>query len=430
MDILGNRNFRLFWVGFSTSQIGSQITALAFPLAVLANGGSALEVSLVAAATYLPVILVSPLAGVIADQSSPISLARRSDLIRGAFLLAVVACSLVWLLPPPAILVAAFCAGVLKAFGDVGNQALLPTIVPRDEVTTGNAYVSSATTVSSVIGPAIGGLVISLMGPLRAIVLDATSFLFSWATLSRVDEFNPRGPQPPEVDAPLARRGPFSVWARAMREGLDLLKADPLLLGLAIVAGGANVFAQCYATAIIIFMASELHLSAFAIGAAFAAAAAGGVLGASVSGRMARSVSPGMIMRWAMVVFGLGPLVASVVMASWSREAQFIVLAVGMILYEGGLVAYNVQGVSRRQTHAPREQLGRMTAAYRVMTYGTPPLGGLLAGLVTSIAGSARAALLTAGIGVVAWCGLVLLTRFRVAFDDWDEEPRPMGRAV
>lgn len=426
MSIFKSRNFRRFWTGFATSQVGSQVTVLALPLAVLATGGSAFQVSLVAAATYIPVILVSPIAGVIADRSSPLTLARRMDLIRFVFLIFVVCLSLVWSLPAWAILTVAFSAGCLKAIGDVGNQALLPTIVSRSNVTTGNSFVSSATTISSVIGPAIAGALISVLGPIRSIVIDAVSFLYSWLMLRKVQELeNPASPRttPKTSNAPPSDKNPqpISNWVSAISEGVKLLSRDPLLLGLAVVAGGANIFAQCYATAILLYMAQQLNMSSLQIGAAFAFAAIGGILGAYASAKLAATIDPGIIMRWSMVIFGSGPLLTSLISPDWNQLSQFISLGLGMVLYEGGLVSYNVQGVTRRQTHAPREQLGRMTAAYRVITYGTPPLGSVLAGAIVVLTGSAQPALLVAGAGVMVWCAIIALTRFRIAFSKWDE---------
>lgn len=418
MSMLRQRAFRRFWLGFSLSQTGSAVTTLALPLAALAAGGGAVGAGVVTAATYLPVVAATPVAGVLVDQYSSLRVARTTDLMRAVAVGVLPVCALLFDVPLWLILVAAFVAGVLKGVGDVAHQSLLPTLVEPDDVVAGNAFLSSSSSVSTVAGPALGGVVMQVVAPIRALFLDSASFVFSWFMLVGITPDEATGPERSRRTIPAVLR----AWGASLVEGFTLLRGDRVLLGLGIAGGGANLFAQCFVTGLIVFGTQALGLSAGTLGLVFATGAVGGILGAIVSRRLARTRGVGTIMSLGMISFGVGPLVVGLVAGNAPVVAGDGALVLGAFLYEFGIVVYNVQGVSRRQLRAPRAVLGRMTAAYRVLTYGTIPLGSSMGGVLAALA-TPRLPVLVAGFGVLAWYGVLLVSPLRVAFVAEDSEP-------
>jgi MFS family permease len=430
MSLLRQRPFRRFWLGFSGSQTGSAITTLALPLAALAAGGGPLGAGLATTATYIPVVVATPVAGVLVDHYSVLRVARVTDLLRAGAIGLLPVCALLFPVPLWLILVAAFVAGALKGVGDVAHQSMLPTIVDPADVVAGNAFLSSSTSVSTVLGPAIGGAVMQVLAPVKALALDAVSFLFSWLMLGGIVPTEPAPTEPaPTEPAPTGGRssvpGVLRSWWASLLAGFALLRRDQVLLGLGIAGGGSNLFAQCFLTGFIVFATQRIGLRPGALGLIFAVGAAGGLLGAVLSRTLARRYGPGTIMSLGMLSFGAGPLLVGLLAGHLPRAGTYAVLVLGILLYEAGVTGYNVQGVSQRQLRAPRAVLGRMTAAYRMLAYGSIPLGSALAGVLATAAGP-RVPVLVAGVGVLGWYAVLLLSPLRVAFVAGPVEPSPI----
>ena len=236
MALWKNRSFRLLFGATAVSNLGDGVSALAFPwLATLITRDPVL-IALVAFATRLPWFLMSIPAGAIVDRSDRKRLILRADLVRMGLTLGVV--GLIVLIPayPPIsgeafyiamLSVLAFLLGTAEVLRDNGAQTVLPSVVEKDQLEKANGQLWSAEHVmGQFIGPPLAGALIALAVP-APFLLDALTFaLAAWAVaLMRV--------RPRDV-------APRRAMRADIREAWDWMRANPMVLRVAIVLGVMN----------------------------------------------------------------------------------------------------------------------------------------------------------------------------------------------
>ncbi|MFJ5885804.1 MFS transporter [Kitasatospora cineracea] len=180
------RRFARLFVGQSLSILGDRVSFVALPFAVLSIGGSAADVGLVTAAGLLPLLVFTLAGGVWADRLPRQWIMLASDLLRcavqaAAAVLLLTGTARVGLL---ALLMAVF--GVADAFFLPASTGLLPLLVPADRLREANALRGFVQSTGLVVGPALAGLLIALVGPGGALAADAASFAVSAAVLARL----------------------------------------------------------------------------------------------------------------------------------------------------------------------------------------------------------------------------------------------------
>jgi MFS family permease len=208
--------FRLLFAGQALSMLGDRITFVALPFAVLAIGGSASDVGLVVAAATIPFALFALLGGVWADRLPRHRLMLASDLVRLATQAVAAGLLLsgaaeVWHL---VVLMAVF--GTADAFFAPALTGLLPAVVAPERLQEANALRSLVLSGGLVIGPAIAGVLVALVGPGGAIAFDAATFAASSVALALL---RPRTIERVDVTEPTLLRG--------LREGLAEVRARP-----------------------------------------------------------------------------------------------------------------------------------------------------------------------------------------------------------
>src|SRR5579884_3586265 len=157
-----NRDFRLLWGGEALSQLGSQISMVAFPLLVLALTGSAAKAGVVGLAKWLPLLVMALPAGMLADRFDRKRLMVGSDVIR-ALLLASIPVALV--LGTPSFLqvaAVAFLDGCLFTLRYVCERGALAHVVPREQVPHAVAQNEARTFAASIAGPPLGGFLFAV----------------------------------------------------------------------------------------------------------------------------------------------------------------------------------------------------------------------------------------------------------------------------
>ena len=174
---LRRRNFSLLWSGSLVSNVGSWMQTVAVGALVTASTGRATWAVLVAAGAFLPIGLLSPIGGVLADR-----LERRRWMIIGNLVQTLLAGALAWLVytgaTGPALLTAVVTAqGCVSALVLPFQSAILPDLVPRDEFLAAASLNSAQFNMGRVVGPLVAGLTVAAFGYGMAFVLNAVSFL-------------------------------------------------------------------------------------------------------------------------------------------------------------------------------------------------------------------------------------------------------------
>jgi MFS family permease len=364
-----HRDFMRLWAAETISQVGSQVTLLALPLAaILILDATAFEVGALSSIEYAPFLLVGLPAGVWVDR-----LRRRPILIAGDLGRAAVLASIpiaYWLdaLTMTHLYAAAFFTGICTVFFDVAYQSYLPSLVERGQLTEGNAKLEISRSGAQLAGPGIaGGLVEVLTAPV-AIAVDAVSYLGSALFVSRIRRPEPDVPAPPAEDRPRMRS--------QIMEGLRYVLGHPLLRPIAACTALSNLFSAMATAILILFAVRELGLTAGAIGVALAIGNVGFLVGAFAAERIAGRVGIGRAIVGSSVLFGLAgfayPLATS--------ATAVVLLVAGGLLFGFGGVVYNVNQVSLRQAITPGRMQGRMNATMRFVVWGTLPIGALAGG--------------------------------------------------
>lgn len=370
-----NRHFHLLWAGEAVSVLGSMTTVVLLPvLAATTFHASASWMGLLTAAVWLPWLLLGLPVGAWVDRGDNRRIMIAADLLGAA---AYISVPLAWwldLLTLPHLAAAALAGGLKDVFFRTAYAGLLTRIVRPADLEPANGRIFGTESAMQVAGPGVGGLLLQVLGAASGILANAVAFLVSALCLWRIRPA-PRGAV--DGDPP---REPL----RAMvRDGLRVTASDRYLAWFTVQGGVSNFALTGYGTLLVLFMLRDLDVAAGSVGVLMALGSAGGLVGATVAGRLSR--------RWgsARAMLGLqllaGPPALLVGLARPGAGVGLIPL--GAALVGVGVVGANVIRGAFRQRWTPPDLLGRTLGASAVVNYGTMPLAALVAGLLGDAAG-------------------------------------------
>lgn len=196
LQVLRRRDFRLLFLGQAVSVLGDRMVVVALAFAVIHLGGSASDVGLVLAAGWGPLVLTVLAGGVVADRTSRRAVMVTADLVRvvsqGVMaVLLITGDAEIWMLAALAAV-----TGAATGFFSPASTALLPEVVPDEELQPANALRSAGTSASEILGPALAGVLVAAAGAGWAIAADAATFAISAVCLAllRPPAREPRAP--------------------------------------------------------------------------------------------------------------------------------------------------------------------------------------------------------------------------------------------
>ena len=416
-ELWRDRDFLKLWTANTVTQLGTQVTFLALPLAaILVLHASALEVALLGAAEMAPLLLFNLPAGVWVDRMRRRPLMIAADLGRAASLASIPVAHAFGALTLGQLYGVAFLNGFLAILFDLAYLTFLPALVAREQLSEGNAKLEASRAGAQLAGPGLAGGLIGLIGAPAAITADAASFGLSGALVSLIR----RREEPP------AREGREPLWTE-LREGVRYVLGQPYLRILTVCTGAWSLFASMMAAVFLVYAVRTLDLSAGVIGIIFMLGNAGQLVAAAGCSRVTRRFGVGPTIVWAGVISSLFLVVTP--LAPKARPEPF--LAVGFAVEMGAGMLFNINQLTLRQAITPKRLLGRMTAVVRFMYLGAAPLGFLIGGVVASQIGL-RAALWFGAIGaIVAMLPLPFSSiRLLQTLPEIDEEPDLLPLAV
>ena len=368
-------DFMRFWAGQSVSQVGSAVTALALPLTAIAVlKASAFQVGLLTAASYAAFIFISLPAGAIVDRCAKRRIMIWCDAARLVIVGTIPVAALFGALTMAQLFAVALVAGVFTVFFDVSYQSYVPVLLGRDRLLDGNAKLGASRSFAQVAGPGLAGALAGLVGVVGAVTADAFSYAVSVGSLLLI-----RTPE----DPPERKAGTVTTLRAGIAEGLAFVWRHPGLRRITACTAVGNLFVAMEMSLSMLFLVRVVHVRPALTGLLMALASVGGVVGAVLSGPLARRIGEARILWFAPLVFGIPNLFTPLARPGW-----------GVVLFPLGSAAsafsgaiYNVGQLSYRQAACPPDLRGRMNAAIRWVAWGALPLGGLLAGLCGSLIG-------------------------------------------
>lgn len=377
-------DFRRLWVGDTASQLGVAIGGLAIPyLAVNILAASEFQMGLLATLTSLGFLLVALPAGAWVDRWRKRNVMLRVDIGRALLLMTLPAAWWLGWLTMAQVLVVATFVGVLTVFFDVSYQSYLPFLVGREHVVEGNSKLQASQSVSTTVGPALGGFLIRILGPIWVILINTVGYLGSAAALSRIR--HEETPKPLEDRLPLVTE---------IREGLAFVVKHPLLLRLIACTGLSNFGGAIVMALAVLFQLRYLHFSAGTIGLIDSVGAIGGFIGATLSNKVTKVLGEGPLIIYSALAFQIAGLMWPLSWLFWPEPVQLV----GTAALGVSVVVYNVATVSFRQRLCPPRLLGRMNASARFLVWGTVPLGAFLGGILGT----------TIGVVPTLWVGTIV----------------------
>lgn len=392
---LGSSYWRL-WISSGLSNLADGIFKIALPLVAIQFTQSPTLIAGLAFAATLPWLLFALPAGVLADR-----LDRRLIMIAanvGRFLLptalvlaAVFNVGSIWVLYAVALLV-----GVAETLYDTSAQSILPQLVDHKQLSRANGRLYAVElTANQFVGPPLGGLLIAV-GAAFAFTTTSALWLAAVVVLLLV-----RG------RFRTVRDGPPTTMRADIAEGLRFLWRHRILRTLAVMTGVFN-FASNGAMAVFVLFAvgpsSSMGLSEVAFGVLLTTSAAGSLLGSFLAERIEARL--GRARSLALTVVGGALFIGTPALTN----NPFIL---GVVFFIGGLliVVWNVIAVSLRQRVTPNHLLGRVNSGYRLVAWGTMPLGAAVGGVLAQWLG------LQAMFGIMGLLTLALLALMPVLSD-------------
>ncbi|MFD2416315.1 MFS transporter [Amycolatopsis pigmentata] len=383
------------WCAAGVDAVGDGAFAAAVPLLAVTVTRDPRLVSITAAATYLPWLLLSLPAGAVVDRHDRASLMWRAQATQAAIVGVVAVLAGFGRTSVALLAIMGFGLGACEVVFGNAAQAILPDIVAKPLLHKANGYQQAISTVGGqFVGPPLGSLLFAVAAALP-LGIDTGSFALSAALLATLPRRRP-GP----VDRQPIRR--------AVLDGLRWLARQRLLRTLAVLLG-VNTFCNQFGNTTLVLLATQtLHLTASGYGLLLTGAAVGSLLGGIVNARLVGKIGA----RTALFA-SLAANVVVFIAIGFSPDA--IVLA-GLLAANGFVTTlWNIVTVSLRQHLVPAELLGRVNSVYRMVGWGLIPLGALAGGFTAHLFGL-RAPYPIAGLlrGIALLAALpILVTAFR-----------------
>ncbi len=377
------RDYRLLWAGAFTSSVGTWMQEVAQNWLILTMTGSAFLLGLDAFLGDAPFLVFSLFGGVLADRVDRRRILLSSQIVQlsSAFLLAGLIFGgtiHVWV-----ILTLSFVVGFAQSFGGPAYQALVPTLVDKEDLGNAVALNSIQFNLARVIGPVLAGIAFYKLGAAACFGLNGLSFLAVIAALLALK----RGALDQSGGKPEPVLESLKAGLRAARD------ARPLrgLIGLSFVG---SFCAMPLVTFLPVFAREVFHRDAKGYSGLLAAFGIGAVLGAIGIAGFGHVRRKGVVAVVMQMTFG-GLMVAFAL-------SRIAVLSNVILFFAGGsLMVVFAMFMTLVQTHVSDRMRGRVVSVYTLAFRGAMPLGNLVAGFLATFLTAPR---------VLVLDGLVLIT--------------------
>lgn len=385
-----HRNYRIFFGGQVISLIGTWLQSTAEGWLVYQLSGSSVALGLIRFANMLPFALLALWGGIIADRRS-----KRGILLvtqAASMALALVLAALVYfkLIHVWHVAAIGFLLGTVNAFDVPARQSFVVDLVGKEDLINGIALNSSMFNLARVIGPAVAGLLIGIVGMAGCFLLNGISYIavIVGYGMLRLPKFERRNDHPP--------------FAEAIREASSYIMGNGPLRAIMILVSTFSLFGLSFAVLMPVFAKDVLHGDAKAFGILMSCngggALAGGIALASFGKRFPRRT---------LIYFGLFGCCAFLIGFALSRN---FTLSCAMLLCAGFfMIIFLATANTATQLRSPDALRGRIMGFYSLCFLGTSSIGSLSTGFLAKLIGAPAAVI--CGVIVCAIVGLLVSRR-------------------
>lgn len=354
---------------------------------------SALAITALGIVGFVPSVVFGIFAGAIIDRYDRRRVMIACDVGRVAGFAVLISVLASFGLSFPVILAVMLLSATLQVLDRPAQNTVIPQLLPKEELTSGNAAIQSGSTAASFIGSPLGGIALVLLGAVFGLVLNLTTYALSALLLGI-------------MVLPMARSHDEKARARrtsllkSSGEGLSYLRSQPELLTITLVAMAANFFMIISMTYTVIYAAQALHQGAWGYGVLLAGVTGGFSVGALLPGPLGLNRAPGLWYASSGGFAGLG----IVGMALFPVFPVALALTTVVWVLNG---CASIVWLSAVQRTVPNQFLGRVLATDQAGSTAMVPAGQIVGGLLILTFGILPTYLI-AGIGFSA-LGFVLL---------------------
>jgi MFS family permease len=386
---LRHRDFRLFWTGNFLSNIGTWMQNIAQGWLVLQLTNSAFWLGLVGFAASFPILLFALVGGVIADHVNKrkMLMVTQSAMMTFAFIMAALAYFKI--INVNEIIFLALGTGIAMSLNTPTYQALVPQLVPREDLTNAIALNSAQFNMSRVLGPTLGGFAMAIFGVAGNFFLNGLSFLAVLIALTRIRYIEPVLPQadhsvPPQADninAP--RQGHLSppraagLWEK-LKQGFIYAFRHSAMSSLILLVAIGSLLAIPYLTFVPYFARDVLGTGERGLGVLMACSGAGAFLGAITIASLTHLRRRGLF-----VVRASAGFYAAIIAFTFSRNFYLSGL---LLAVAGYCMIISVATINSLLQHLAEDHMrGRVMSIYSTAFLGLPPIGCLVAGSLSHL---------------------------------------------
>jgi predicted MFS family arabinose efflux permease len=353
------------WLGACTSTIGTWMQSTAQAWLVYELSQDSFYLGLDTFLAQVPIILFSLVGGVIADRMNRRNLLLASQFVQmtTAFILTLLV--LFKVVQVWHILCLSFVVGMAQAFGGPAYQALLPTLVGKEDIPNAIAMNSIQFNLARVIGPTLGGIALTTVGAAWCFGLNGLSFLAVITSLYLIHvRYIPAKSIEPIMES--------------MRQGIGFIRKKPGMDGLIVLAFGMTLLGIPLLTFLPVFAKDVLHSGAKGFTQLLAFSGAGSVCGGLIVAAFGKITGQGRAALMVLVLMGC-------IIFGFSQSTHLPVSLV-LIFFSGGAMMISMSMVSSLvQAVASDEMRGRVMSVYNVAFRGGMPVGSLVLGKLIPI---------------------------------------------
>jgi MFS family permease len=395
---LRHRNYRLFFISSSVTNIGTWVQRVAQDWLVLQLTHSGTDLGLVTGLQFLPALFLSLQGGAIADRFDKRKVLILTNLAGGFFALVLGLLAQFGSVQRWHVYALAFALGVASAIDGPVRQSFVGEMVGYEDLPNAVSLNSANFNAGRLIGPGLSGLLINAFGTGPSFLINAASFFVVIGALMmmRTEE--------------LIRHNVSKHMKVSVRDGFRYVRARTDLKAVILVVGLMAAFGLNFQIFTALMATHEFHRGPAAFGALGAAVALGSLSGALVAARLERIPTATFVLRSALI-FGILETVASV-MPTFLTFALMLPLCGAMALTT--LIAAN----STMQLRSTAANRGRIMGIYLMIFLGGTPLGSPVVGWIGQTIGPRFAMAMGGLISIVAALVVIIVTRGKLEVND------------
>ncbi|EGN33460.2 MFS transporter [Eisenbergiella tayi] len=368
------KDFTLVVVGQIVSLFGNAILRFSLPLYLLRETGSSTLFGIVTACSFLPMIVLSLLGGVLADRVN-----KRNIMVCLDFLTAGVITVFSWLLGIVPI-IPLFITVLMLLYGISGTyqpavQASIPALVPKEKILSANAIVNQIGALANFIGPIIGGMLYGAFG--IVIILKVSVLCFVLSAVMEIFIKIPFQKQPTQDKV-------LQIAAGDLRDSIRFLRMEkPLFVQICIVIAGLNLFLSPMLTiGIPVIVVDKLHLTDGLLGLTQGMLAVGGILGGLLTVLLDKKLTPQTAYVPLFLCTACSCLMGFGMAIGQSPMIKYVILSVTGLSVTIFTTMFSIQMLAVVQAETPQHLIGKVVACIMTFIMCVQPIGQLLYGFL------------------------------------------------